>query len=106
MVKKLLFILLLSVSFIGFSQDKSVENLSTAPNPFTTSTKVTFKSSVDTSVILTVRNVLGKTVFKKTYKVKTGKNSIPFYKNDLATGMYIYSIQNNKKVISKRFVIK
>ena len=106
MIKKLLFILLLSVSFISFSQEKRIESLSTSPNPFVNATKITFNSNSDASVILTVRNVLGKTVFKKTYKTKTGKNSIPFYKNDLATGMYIYSIQNNKNVISKRFVIK
>ncbi|AUC85037.1 hypothetical protein CW731_06930 [Polaribacter sp. ALD11] len=106
MIKKILFVLLLSVSFIGFSQEKTLEDLSTAPNPFTNSTKITFKSSLDSSIILTVRNVLGKTVFKKTYKIKTGKNSLTFYKNDLSTGMYIYSIQSNKKVISKRFVIK
>ena len=106
MIKKLLFILLLSVSFISFSQEKRVENLSTAPNPFTQSTKITFKASINEAATLTVRNVLGKTVFKKTYQIKTGKNSITFYKNNLATGMYIYSIQNNKNVISKRFVIK
>lgn len=106
MLKKLLFILLLSVSFISFSQEKTVENLSTAPNPFTNATKITFNTTFESSVLLTVRNVLGKTVFKKTYQIKAGKNSIPFYKNDLATGMYIYSIQNDKSVISKRFVIK
>ncbi|SHM75411.1 T9SS type A sorting domain-containing protein [Polaribacter sp. KT 15] len=106
MVKKILFILFLSVSFTAFSQEKTVDNLSTAPNPFTSVTNITFNSVSNSSVILTVRNVLGKTVFKKTYNTTSGKNKIPFYKNDLATGMYIYSIQNNKKVISKRFVIK
>ncbi|WP_299668665.1 T9SS type A sorting domain-containing protein [uncultured Polaribacter sp.] len=106
MIKKILFIFLLSVSFIGFSQEKAINTLSAAPNPFTNTTKITFSATVDASIIFTVRNVLGKTVFKKTYKIKKGKNSIPFYKNDLATGMYIYSVQNKKKVISKRFVIK
>jgi hypothetical protein len=106
MIKKLLFMIFLSVSFIAFSQEKTVENLSTAPNPFSNTTKITFTSSLDTAVLLTVRNVLGKTVFKKTYQTKIGNNSIPFYKNDLATGMYIYSLQNSKNIISKRFVIK
>jgi hypothetical protein len=53
-----------------------------------------------------VRNVLGKTVFTKTYTIKSGKNNITFYKNDIAAGVYIYSIQNNKNIISKRFVIQ
>ena len=106
MVKKLLFILLLSVSLIGFSQEKTVAQLSTAPNPFANSAQITFTSSLDASVLLTVTNVLGKTVFKNTYKTKKGKNSIPFYKNNLTTGMYIYSIQSSNSTISKRFVIK
>jgi hypothetical protein len=106
MIRKLLSVVLLLVSFIAFSQEKTVEMLSVAPNPFTNTTKITFTSSLDAAIVLTVRNVLGKTVFKKTYQTKIGNNSIPFYKNDLATGMYIYSIQHRKNTISKRFVIK
>jgi hypothetical protein len=106
MIKKLLFILLLSIPFLGFSQEKNITNISTAPNPFTNSTEITFNAPLEASIILKVRNILGKTVFKKTYTAKSGKNNITFYKNDIATGMYIYSIQNKNKIISKRFVIQ
>lgn len=106
MIKKLLFILFLSITTIGFSQTKSIEKISAAPNPFTNSTKITFNASSISTITLNVKNVLGKTVFKKTYKTKLGENSIPFYKNDLATGIYIYSIQDKKEIVSKRFVIK
>lgn len=106
MIKKLLFIFILSISFVGFSQEKTINTLSAAPNPFTNSTKITFNSINTSDVYFTVKNVLGKTVYKKTIKAKIGKNSLNFYKDNLVTGMYIYSIQNKKKVISKRFVIK
>jgi hypothetical protein len=106
MTKKLLFILILLISFIGFSQKKTLESLSAAPNPFTNTTQIVFSSSFDSSIQLTVINIIGTTVFKKTYKTKVGKNIIPFYKNDLAPGMYIYSIQYSNNIISKRFVIK
>ncbi|MGY0407657.1 MAG: T9SS type A sorting domain-containing protein [Polaribacter sp.] len=106
MVKKILFIVAFSISFIAFSQEKSIDDLSTAPNPFINSTKITFQSNAISSINFTVKNVLGKIVYKKVYKTIKGKNSILFYKNDLVTGMYIYSIQDKKKVISKRFVIK
>lgn len=106
MIKKLLFILFLSISSIVFSQEKTIKKLSAAPNPFTNSTKITFNSTNKSKVIFNVKNVLGKTVFKKTLTSKIGKNSIPFYKNDLPIGIYIYSIQDKKKIISKRFVIK
>ena len=44
MMKKLLLVLFLTASFVGFSQEKSIENLSAAPNPFTNSTKITFNT--------------------------------------------------------------
>jgi hypothetical protein len=106
MLKKILFILLFSVSFIGFSQEKSLDDLYAAPNPFTNSTKITFTTSSNSTIIFTVKNVLGKIVFNKTVKTKTGINSFRFLKNDLRSGMYIYSIQDTKKIISKRFVIQ
>jgi uncharacterized membrane protein len=106
MMKKLLFLLILITSSIGFSQEKSVEKLSAAPNPFTNSTKITFKS-IDSSIIFfTVKNILGKTVYKEKIKTKIGINSIPFTRGNLKTGMYIYSMQNKNKIVSKRFVIK
>ena len=106
MIKKLLSILLLWIPLIIFSQEKNVTDLSTAPNPFTNTTEITFNAPLNTSIILKVRNILGKTVFKKIYTVKSGKNNITFYKKDIASGMYIYSIQNKNKIISKRFIIQ
>lgn len=106
MVKKLLFITFLFIATIGFSQEKSIEKLSAVPNPFTRSTTISFNSGVEQNVTLSVKNVLGKTVFRKIYAIKKGKNSIPFYKNDLQSGMYIYTLQNRKQIVSKRFVIK
>ena len=106
MIKKILFILFLSSVSLGSSQEKSIDNLSAVPNPFTNSTKISFTSSSNSTIFFTVKNVLGKTVFRKRIETKLGKNKIPFYKNNLPTGMYIYSIQDKKKTISKRIVIK
>jgi hypothetical protein len=106
MTKKLLSILLLSIPLILFSQEKNVTGVSAAPNPFANTTEITFNAPLNESIILKVKNILGKTVFKKIYAVKSGKNNITFYKKDIASGMYIYSIQNKNKVISKRFIIQ
>lgn len=106
MIKKILFLLILTISSIGFSQEKSIEKLSAAPNPFTNSTKITFKSKDNSTIIFTVKNILGKTVYKEKLRSKIGVNTIPFTKGKLKAGMYIYSIQNKNKIISKRLVIK
>jgi len=105
MIKKVLFILFLLITTVGFSQ-KSITKLSAAPNPFVTETKITFHSKTDQTVTLNVKNILGRTVYTKKHKIKKGINSIPFSKDDLRSGMYIYAIQNNKQLVSKRFVIK
>ena len=106
MIKKILFILCLSIASLGFSQEKSIDGLSAAPNPFTNSTKISFIASNSSTVFFSVKNVLGKTVLRKKIIIKPRKNTIPFYKNDLPTGIYIYSIQDNNKIVSKRFVIR
>jgi hypothetical protein len=105
MIKRLLFVLFLFSATLAFSQ-KSLTKLSAAPNPFTTQTQIKFVSDSDQTIILSVKNVLGRTVYKKKIKIKKGKNSIPFSKDALRSGMYIYAIQNNRELISKRFVIK
>jgi hypothetical protein len=105
MVKKILFLFLL-VTLSSFSQEKSIDGLVASPNPFTNNTTIFINSKISQNVILTVRNVLGKTVYSKRIKVTNGRNSIPFDRNDLKSGMYIYAIQSNKEVISKRFVIR
>ena len=105
MVKKLLFITFLFFTTLGFSQ-KTLEKLAAAPNPFTSTTKIKFTSTEKQPIFLVIKNVLGKTVFKKTYTTTKGKNTITFNRNNLKSGMYIYAIQSRKEVISKRFVIR
>ena len=105
MIKKILFTLLLFCTTIVFSQ-KSLSEVSVAPNPFTSNTNMRFTSDNEQIILLKVKNILGKIVYEKQFKAIKGKNVILFSKNDLKSGMYIYVLQNNKELISKRFVIK
>ncbi len=105
MVKKLLFFIFLICSVVGYSQNK-ITKLTASPNPFTNSTTITFNSDSEQNITFSVRNVIGKTILVKKIKVKKGKNSIPFSKNNLKSGMYLYSIRSEVKVTSKRFVIR
>jgi hypothetical protein len=106
MMKKLLFTLILCTAFTAFSQQKSIDKISAAPNPFKNSTNITFNSNSNSPIIFTVKNVLGKTVFTKKIKTSKGQNTIPFSKGDLSTGIYIYTLQDKKQITSKRFVIQ
>ena len=65
MIKKILFILLLSITSLGFSQEKTIDGLSASTNPFTNSTKISFTASETSDILFTVRNVLGKLFLKR-----------------------------------------
>ncbi len=106
MIKKILFVLLIFVFSIGFSQDKSIDNLNASPNPFSNSTTITFQSTENQEILVFIRNVLGRTIFTKTIEAHKGINKIPFYRNNLKSGMYIYAIHTNTDFITKRFVIQ
>lgn len=105
MAKKLLLFIFLCFTTASFSQ-KTLQKLTTAPNPFYSSTSISFNSSSVQPVFLVIKNVLGKTVYKKVYAAKIGNNHILFTRNNLQAGMYIYAIRSRKEVVSKRFVIK
>ena len=106
MLKKLLFVFLFFTISISFSQEKSIEKLSAAPNPFSNATIITFHSESDSKTILTVKNILGKVVYQKSVETVKGNNSLTFLKGDLTAGIYIYTIQNKENTISKRLVIQ
>ncbi|MDY0779749.1 T9SS type A sorting domain-containing protein [Tenacibaculum sp. IB213877] len=106
MIKKVLLLFFFLCTIATFSQEKAVNNLMASPNPFSNTTTISFDSAQEQGIILIVKNVLGKTVFKKGYYTKKGKKEIIFEARNLKPGMYIYAIQSNNEIISKRFVIR
>ena len=40
-----------------------------------------------------VKDLLGNTIYSQKVQTKIGANSIPFYRDELESGMYIYSIK-------------
>ncbi|MAD96753.1 MAG: hypothetical protein CMB99_05425 [Flavobacteriaceae bacterium] len=106
MVKKLLFFVFLFVAAVSFAQQNSLKNLSASPNPFKNQTNISFYNNDAGKVILSVQNVLGKIVYRETFSAKHGKNTITFYKNNLNKGVYLYSIQKQSGILTKRFVIQ
>ncbi len=81
-------------------------SVSAYPNPLTISTKVNFYSTKQQLIEFSVKNLVGKTVYNERINAKSGKNSILFDRNDLSNGMYIYSVQSDSEIVSKRLVIR
>ena len=119
-MKKLLFITFLLIFTISFAQQNEIKDsgsdnkeppitissVSAYPNPFSVRTQVSFHSTEEQVLEFTVKNLLGKTVYGEKFNTKVGYNTIPFYRNNIGKGMYIYSLQTDTELVSKRMVIR
>jgi hypothetical protein len=120
MVKKLLcLIFLLTFSTAIFAQDDDAKDLEilqgalngihdvvASPNPFSVATRIRFFSDEEFEMDFLVKDLLGNTIHKEKFKSVKGHNSIPFFRDELESGIYIYSLKTKTKVVSKRIVIK
>lgn len=121
MVKKLLlfFLFFLTFSITTFAQDDDlrdqqilesadnvIHDIVASPNPFSVTTRIRFVADNLIDIEFNVKDLLGNTIQTQKIKTKKGANSITFYREDLASGIYIYSIKTKTKIISKRIVIK
>lgn len=113
-MKKILYILLfLTFSFSSFAQNggkinvqgKEISDIRVYPNPFKNKTTISFTSTQSGNISFIVQDLLGNIVKSENILLTKGKNTIPFYKNKLSTGIYIYTLKTKDKLISKRFVI-
>lgn len=117
-MKKLLLVLILSFNFIiavnsqsqepisAAQQTQKIENLKAYPNPFISETIISFQSHTNIPTHLIVKNLLGKIVYSEEIATHIGINNLVFYKDNLDSGMYIYTLQTTSDSVSKRLVIK
>jgi hypothetical protein len=75
------------------------------PNPATSATLVKYSLPKSGVSKLNVYNTLGKCVLSKKAEAKQGENSYEINVNDLASGIYIYSLEFEGKSISKRLIV-
>ncbi len=76
-----------------------------SPNPFSDNTEINFSSLTNSTIEFKVFNMLGAVIFDSNYKTTKGVNTIKFDANSLAPGVYIYSITNGDKTITKRMIV-
>lgn len=117
-MKKLLLIVLLIIGTVSYAQEieknstskskieTTITNVGAYPNPLTVKTNFAFTSNKVQDVTVTVKNLVGNTIFSVRINAKIGVNTLPFERNNLPKGMYIYSIQTETELVSKRLVIK
>ncbi len=112
-MNKFVYILLIFFTLNSFAQKEqkvepnvNISGISIYPNPFNDKTNISFYSASEANISFIVQDLLGNIVKSENIILTKGKNTIKFYKNQLISGIYIYSLKTKDKVISKRFVIK
>lgn len=91
------------VSNLNTSQPDNFILYQNFPNPFNPNTKINFQSSTIGFIEIKIYDILGNTIQSLVNKkLKPGNYSIEFNGEDLATGVYFYSLTSNNKLISTK----
>jgi hypothetical protein len=75
------------------------------PNPVNDQSKIQFITGEPKDVVFSVFNYLGEKMDEQIIAANRGVNDIFINANNYPNGMYLYSINNGEKIISKRMVI-
>ncbi len=95
-----------SVENIGGTLPNTFELAQNYPNPFNPSTKIRFSIPVREQVIINVFNISGEIVSALVnVQLDAGNYEVSFDGSGLASGMYIYRIQTNSFVETKKMVL-
>jgi len=81
------------------------ELLNSYPNPANTNATIRFNSAKNTLVKLSVYNTLGKSIVSKTIDSKQGENEYNLSVRDLSSGIYIYSLESEGKILTKKLIV-
>jgi len=76
------------------------------PNPFNHTTFIDFSTPTYGIFTLKISDILGKTVSMKNITANRGLNRITISAKDFESGIYFYTISNNKTAITKRMIIQ
>jgi hypothetical protein len=76
------------------------------PNPFNPSTIITYELPVASLVEINLYNILGNKVagLLKDFK-SAGSHSVEFNAKNLSSGVYIYRLESNNSVISRKMIL-
>jgi len=85
--------------------NETFELKSPFPNPVTNQTEIKFITGKSDDIMFRIYNLLGKQVYFREIRSTKGINSIDINTTNFPDGIYLYSINNGEKVISKRMVI-
>ena len=85
--------------------DQSFEFISIVPNPVINQAQIKFIAGKSDDIIFRIYNLLGRQVYLRKFSAIGGINSIDINAAIFQNGIYMYSINNGKNIITKRMII-
>jgi hypothetical protein len=76
------------------------------PNPVSHNTTIQFSSPNNDTYTYKISNILGNIVYSKNITAVSGVNKITLSGKDFPSGVFFYTLGNNKKAITRRMVIQ
>jgi hypothetical protein len=76
------------------------------PNPVSNQAKIQFVSGTTENITFKIYNLLGEEIESQLISSSKGVNTINLNTSSYAEGIYLYSINNGNKVLTKRMIIK
>jgi hypothetical protein len=87
------------------SNNTTFNVLGNFPNPFSKQTEIRLSSPKPAEAKVKVYNMLGKLEISKNYRVEKGENSVMLNAENLSQGIYLYTIEIEGKVITKKLTV-
>ena len=95
-----------TASSINYFDNTAFELKSAYPNPVINHTTIQFVSGSPEIITFKVYNLLGKEVDSQLISSSIGVNTISLSTSSYSEGMYLYSVNNGSKVLTKRMIVK
>jgi hypothetical protein len=95
-----------TTSIINQFNNQTFELRSPFPNPVENHAKIQFISGKSDDIVFRVYNLLGKQIYLRKIRATRGVNTIDINTSSYSEGIYLYSINNGRQVITKRMVVK
>lgn len=92
-----------SVGITGIS-DLTEDSFKVFPNPFVDQIKISFSCAVPATGLLSIRDLHGKLLYRRTVEVLDGMNHFVIKDPDLMSGMYVISMEMPGGVQSKKII--
>lgn len=75
------------------------------PNPFTGSTQIEVEAEIRGQFDFRVFDLMGRSLYRRPVQISQGINRIPFEANNLAPGLYVFTLTDGLNTVSRKMVI-